>query len=66
MTEQINQEETSPTEAQFDPVLSIALSGDAVQLLTKPGLTAWQALGLLKTAEAILLGKVNATLSQEG
>lgn len=55
MTEQIE------TEVVNDASISISFSGHEVKLNIAQGLTAWQALGLLKTAESILLAKYQVT-----
>lgn len=64
MTDQTTQEETSPTQV-VDNVLAISYEGNAVNVQIKHGLTMWEALGLLKTAEQIVLSKYNSTLASE-
>lgn len=62
MTDQITQEEQTRTQ-EVNNVLAISYEGNSVNVQIKQGLTMWEALGLLKTAEQIVIAKYNSTLT---
>lgn len=54
--------QTSPPEIQQETdAISISFKGNAVNLTIANGVSAWQALGLIKTAETILLAQYNTS-----
>lgn len=58
--------ENSPTETaavKLEPSLSIGFEGNSVQLMMKPDMTVWQALGLIESAKTILLARCTAAPS---
>lgn len=67
MTDTVNQEEISPTDGakEVNNVLAISYEGNSVNVQIKQGLAMWEVLGLLKTAEQIVISKYNALLSSE-
>ena len=67
MTDTVNQEEATPTDVvkEVNNVLAISYEGNSVNVQIKQGLAMWEVLGLLKTAEQIVISKYNALLSSE-
>lgn len=65
MTDQVTQEEVTDNTVEANNVLAISYQGNSVNVQVKQGLTMWEALGLLKTAEQIVLSKYNSTLASE-
>jgi hypothetical protein len=68
MTDLVNQEEATPTEdavKEVNNVLAISYEGNAVNVQIKQGLAMWEVLGLLKTAEQIVISKYNTLLASE-
>jgi len=68
MTNLVNQEEATPTEdavKEVNNVLAISYEGNAVNVQIKQGLAMWEVLGLLKTAEQIVISKYNTLLASE-
>lgn len=58
---EVTQEEATPT---LENVLAISFDGNSVHVQMRSDITIWQALGLLKTAETILLDKYNSLSKQ--
>lgn len=67
MTDTVNQEEATPTDVvkEVNNVLAISYESNSVNVQIKQGLAMWEVLGLLKTAEQIVISKYNALLSSE-
>lgn len=65
MTDQVTQEEVTDNTVEANNVLAISYQGNSVNVQVKQGLTMWEALGLLKTAEQIVISKYNSTLASE-
>ena len=70
MTTEVNQENLSQDtqsieEKVVNNVLAISYDGPSVHVQIRSDLTLWEALGLLKTAEQIVMSKYNATLASE-
>ena len=61
MTDTVNQEEATPTDVvkEVNNVLAISYEGNSVNVQIKQGLAMWEVLGLLKTAEQIVISKYN-------
>ena len=64
MTDQTTQDTVESTQS-VNNVLAISFEGNSVNVQIKQGLTMWEALGLLKTAEQIVLSKYNSTITSE-
>ena len=65
MTTQVTQPEvTQEATPTVENVLAISFEGNSVNVQMRSDVTLWQALGLLKAAETILLDKYNSLSKQ--